>query len=249
MKRELDISTMIYVPNRKVYGFIILMKNYPGVLAEVSKVLYEYNVNILKLFATSNPEVADGIFFCDLTESNVDLDELKSSLESLDEVIEVKIIKPIIPGLVIDNLHFPLLLYKIRCVILIEDILREMVKGMRSEWGSAAEAFLYYLGVRIGRTFYKAHMKNLDFCIAALKSTGIGDFKINIDYEKGMGEVTVKDSIECSIGIKSDKPFSHLIRGVIAGIAMEVIGAEVEVIETRCVAKGDEYCVFQIKKK
>ena len=70
---EYDISRVLYVPNRRIFGLLILMRNVPGVLAKVSDVFFKHNINILKVFATSNPDVADGVFFIDLTESDVSM--------------------------------------------------------------------------------------------------------------------------------------------------------------------------------
>ena len=43
----LDIVRAVYLPGREIYGFIVFMRNVPGVLAKTSKVFWKNGVNIL----------------------------------------------------------------------------------------------------------------------------------------------------------------------------------------------------------
>lgn len=53
-------------------------------------------------------------------------------------------------------------------------------------------------------------------------------------------------AIECEIGRGTRKRFSQLVRGIIAGLMEGVFGSEVEV---KCIAKGDEYCEFLVRRR
>jgi len=252
---EYDISRVLYVPNRRIFGLLILMRNVPGVLAKVSDVFFRYNINILKVFATSNPDVADGVFFVDLTESNVSVDKLIKDLKNIKEVLDVREIEPVSDGLVVDYIHFPLILLDKRCVVLRQGVLEELIKGMRDEWGSAAEAFLYYAGLRIGKSTMRSHryfsedlIKRIRIFEQFFKNSGLGEIDIDIDIDRHEAEVKIKKSIECEIGRGALKPFSQFFRGIIAGVLSEVLG-DVEVEEVECIAKGDKICRFIVRRK
>jgi len=45
------------------------------------------------------------------------------------------------------------------------------------------------------------------------------------------------------------KPVDHIPRGWFAGAACVFFGKDVDAVETKCIAKGDEYCEFIIKPK
>ena len=44
----------------------------------------------------------------------------------------------------------------------------------------------------------------------------------------------------------SKKPIDYYLAGLFAGASHEIIAGKVKCIETKCVAKGDEYCEFVI---
>ena len=60
--------------------------------------------------------------------------------------------------------------------------------------------------------------------------------------------IKIYDSFECE-NVKSDKPVSHFLRGILGGILFTIFRKEVTVYETKCIAKGDPYCEFEVKSK
>jgi len=52
----------------------------------------------------------------------------------------------------------------------------------------------------------------------------------------------------CSVcwGCQSDQPVCHLYVGTVSEAVLWATGVEHEVIETHCLAKGDEYCRFEV---
>ena len=82
---------------------------------------------------------------------------------------------------------------------------------------------------------------------AVLFASGIAeDLSASVNYERAI--VKVWNNIECSLGKKKNvkKPFSHWLRGLLAGFGTRFFGKKVSVIETKCIAKGDPYCEFVI---
>ena len=250
---EYDPSRILYIPNKKLFGYWMFLENIPGVLEKVSKVFASYGVNILKVIITTVERGADALFYCDLTDSSITEDELLKKLKKLREVKEVKLIKPIIKGLLIDDIHFPITISGERYILLRENSFRELVKGMRDELGTAAEAFLYYTGKKIGEEIWRdLDMYTMDIeeklqiFKSMFKNNGLGIIEINITTEAS--NVKVYDSLECKQGIGSKEPYSHLIRGILGGLFKRIYSHEVKVKEVKCIAVGDEYCEFNIIK-
>ncbi|WXG46673.1 MAG: ATPase domain-containing protein [Candidatus Atabeyarchaeum deiterrae] len=51
----------------------------------------------------------------------------------------------------------------------------------------------------------------------------------------------------CSMNERSDKPTGQYLAGALAGATELALGKKVQCIETKCVAKGDDYCEFTCK--
>ena len=62
------------------------------------------------------------------------------------------------------------------------------------------------------------------------------------------GRVIVRDSFEAKEYGKSHTSICHFIRGYLAGALSTILNAEIGLIETKCAAKGDDYCEFQIQR-
>ena len=251
-----DPSRILYLPGRRLYGYWMLLENIPGVLAKVTNVFAKKGVNLVKVLVTSVEEGADSLFYCDFTDVDVKPEKLAEDFRRLKEVRDIKHIEPVIPGLLIDNIHFPIMISKGRYVLCGEDGFRGFVKGVRDEFGSAGEALLYYAGLDVGEGMWKG----MDYYTTVVKdkieifkrlfmNTGYGKMDIDINIIGEEADVIVYDSIECSQGIGSENPYSHYIRGIIAGVFKNIFGGEVDVKEMKCIAVGDEYCEFKVVKR
>lgn len=253
----LDISRMIYSPRRLIYGFLVKNKNIPGVLAKTSAIFAKNKVNIVNcIVSITSPEalVVTELFFCDFTECKIKPEEIKEELEKLKEVINVKLIKPILPGLLIDNVHFPLYVAHNRSVVFRLEILSGLIKGLKTQWGSAADVFLYYAGVQSGDFIWKSHevftedpIQRLEVFELFFKACGFGIMEISFNLPSKKARVKVLDSFECELGKGSKKPYSQFIRGMIAGFLKNFFKSSVDVTEVKCLAKGDEFCLFEVR--
>jgi len=56
------------------------------------------------------------------------------------------------------------------------------------------------------------------------------------------------DSFECEAFRCSDRPASQFIRGHISGLISALLNSNIRVIETKCIAKGDDFCEFIAEK-
>lgn len=244
------------MPGRKLYGYWMILENIPGVLARVSKVFGDIHVNILKVLATSIEVGIDALFYCDFTDTRIDPKDLINELKKVKAVKDIRIIKPIIPGLLIDDVHSIITISRGRYVIDREDCFKGFIRGMRKEFSSAGEVLQYRIGFDMGRglwnglKYYTEDIKDrLKILQLIFMNSGYGKMDIDLDINKKEADVKVYDSIECSQGIGSEKPYSHYIRGMLAAVFEDIFKDKVEVREVKCIALGDEYCEFLVSIK
>ena len=94
--------------------------------------------------------------------------------------------------------------------------------------------------------------KVLDFAITTFSSVGWGRFEIE-KYDKEKMEVIVTNKTnpiaKCYLRDfgKSDKPIDYFFIGLIEGL-LNSLNIKAKCIETKCIACGDEACVFEIRK-
>jgi len=254
--RSYDPSRIVYMPGRRLYGFWMFLKNVPSVLAKVSNTFAKRNINIIKVLATSVENGADALFYCDFTDSDAEPGDLVKEFKKIEEVRDIKIIKPVIPGLVIDNIHYIIMISRGRYIINREECFRGFIKGIREEFGSAGEALQYRIGIDAGKGLWRGienYAKDINNKIEILKlifmNSGYGKMDIKVNLNEKKADIKIYDSIECSQGIGSKEPYSHYIRGMVAGVFEEVFKDDVEVREVKCIAIGDEYCEFKVNIK
>jgi predicted hydrocarbon binding protein len=79
------------------------------------------------------------------------------------------------------------------------------------------------------------------------REIGWGDFEVEeFDQEGRRLVVLVRNSAFAEAYGDADRGVCHLIRGVMAGMAAGIFGADVRSDETHCRAKGDPHCRFVI---
>lgn len=62
-----------------------------GIIYKVSKILYEYNINILDLSQTIMEDQFAGMFNIDLSKANADFSEIKNAFDKLAEETKLEI--------------------------------------------------------------------------------------------------------------------------------------------------------------
>ena len=202
----------------------------------------------------SKEEISDSLLICDFTFSKTTPKEILEQIREVEDVIKATMIEPVMPGFVIDYVHFPILLAGKRCLIIRQELMQEIMDRIREEWGSAGDVFLYHVGKRAGSLLWKTHAhfsekieESISILEAIIKSMGLGEFKFKMNANGSLFKVIVKYSFECENHRQETKDGrSQFIRGLIAGIIEESLGKSVEVRETKCIAKGDPYCEFVV---
>lgn len=262
MKYPFNIGRFLIRPGRRLYGFLIKAKIRPDVLSKLSAIPAEHKVVIpyLAYSADESGETATALAFLDFTNSDASPEELVRKVKQYDFVEEVIIIKPKINGFIADTVSKMLAVSGDRAVIFREPGYKGLVAGIR-KFGPGIEAFLYYLGVEAGLEFGKKHREAGEklgiikpeeiyriISESLFNCVGYGLMKtVKIKAKPPYAVIRVHNCFECELGIGAEKPFSHLVRGMIAGVLTELLGVKMIAIETKCIAKGDPYCEFEVK--
>lgn len=218
---------------RRLGGFLVVARDERGMTRQILSIIAKHKARLryLNLFFREDEEATkNSLVFLDVTDCDVPLE-----------------------GLLIDQR---------RAIIMRYPLYKGLICGVRERFGSAVEAFLYYNGFEMGVNSAKQHMEMAE-------KIGLTDpieiFKgirtpIVISVGHGLQEIEkltanppyalirIYNSFECECaGKKSDKPFSHLIRGIIASNLTTLFGVNMKVEEVKCIAKGDPYCAFEAK--
>jgi len=260
--KPLDVGrVMIFGENQKIYGLAIEAKVEKGNLKKLAEVAESLDITIryiqFSMSGIRKPTV-NAIAFLDFSKSRATPEEaLEIILNSYDFVKNAKIIKPHGEGIIFDNHFFPLIAANERAVIFRKSVYEALFNGVREKFGSAGEAMLYYQGFSIGFEIYDTYreiaksddVENLVEVAKAINMTlgwGIID-RVDIDMGRKSAKLRVYQNFECELGIGKGKPYSQFYRGAVAGIFTRFFGKDVKVKETKCIAKGDEYCEFMVR--
>lgn len=261
--RPLEISRYLIDFSRRFFGVLIEAENKPGVLASLSNILAKHGVNILFCLVTAKPSSRYGtvMFLADVTYSDVNIEDLVSELKQQSSVSNVQVINEVLPGFIMDVIHFPLTIGFDRAIILTKPLYRSLIEGFRHKFGESVNAILWHQGYVVGLGFFRKLMNLL----RDVKLTRENIIKIFLLYMKTLGMfdgilkkiepsssriiIQVHNSFECELGKEKGvgRPYSHFIRGIFSGFFSQLLNSHVEVIETKCIAKGDPYCEFLIR--
>jgi len=228
----------------------------PGAIANVANILFSKGINILHGFHYAYPDQNEAMwsFFADLKHSNEKIENLIKEIESLDITLEVKFSKPIIDGLIVDSLHFPVMVLDERSVVMKVKTISESFNRLYEKFSSGACFILYEMGKAAGENKVKTMNEkyNLDkltllkviLAEKAAKGWGIPEIE-KFDEEKFEAVIAVQELFECLLFQGRNKEGkSHFFRGYLAGVLSQLFNKSVSVTETECIAKGDRNCKF-----
>lgn len=169
----------------------------------------------------------------------------------------VHISAPTSSGFVYDNFFFPLKMGNERVIIFRKPLYEALFSGIRKEFGSAGEVFLYYMGLESGSRLSENYKKisgstnpktMIDMACAFGFNMGWGVFKLReLNLRKKTIKMHVYDNFECSCGKGEGKPYSHFLRGIAAGLFLHFFKIAGTVEETKCIAQGDAFCELLVR--
>jgi predicted hydrocarbon binding protein len=164
----------------------------------------------------------------------------------------------IIDQLVYDSASGRLTYKDIRYVIIRPETIVGFQKTIEQHSRKDARDALFQGGYQGGYLSAKRfkEMQNLSdrqtirFMMAMGAEIGWGQFElIEHDFKKLKLNVRVENSAFAEAYGDATEGVCHLINGVLSGLATVLFGRNCMGAETKCLAKGDKYCVFHISEK
>ncbi|MGQ9507456.1 MAG: hypothetical protein ACUVTB_06340 [Candidatus Bathycorpusculaceae bacterium] len=168
-------------------------------------------------------ETAKAIVFIDFSLSKLSPEEAEKILKNQKFVKSVMSLTPVANRFVGDSYHFPLTIMDERALIFRKEIYEGIFKGVRSQFGTAGEAFLYYIGFEIGKRTYLSYSKlsgteDFETLIATAKAVNLTlgwsilkEAKIN--QKTKTATITLLENFECDLSRGHGKAYSQFYRG------------------------------------
>jgi predicted hydrocarbon binding protein len=77
---------------------------------------------------------------------------------------------------------------------------------------------------------------------------GWGKIRADVNFAEKKASVTIVNSAVAR-QVNAKEPVCHFVRGFIAGVCDVMFHGSTECVEKKCIAIGDAYCEFQVKRK
>jgi len=241
-----------------LYQICVVLKDVPGALAKVAKILGDANINIKSsssFFVDKYPDAGVWSAFVDVSKATKSLREIEEELRELDVVLEVVFKEP--KPAPFETIHFPALHGNTRAIIMPRGMFWALLSALEKIFKhSGLMAVLYSAGKRLGQhaakrisELYQLRGKALLEALAqAGQATGWAITEVKeIDFEGCKATIIVKEGFEAIAWREKPHAACHLTRGYLAGYLSTVFNKSVEASETKCLARGDKYCEFVIK--
>lgn len=259
-----EVGRFAYIPGSRPYIFYLVMgagaPHVPGILEKIVRVFRDKGVPILQLKISAPTGGRGGVIVIADLKGREDLAEsLSKELSGVELVEKVYVIAPIINGISVDTLSFPLTLMGQRAVILRQPLYEGFIKGVWKQFGSAGAILLYLAGFEAGRLAYRDHARltedpsaQLALAQALFQMLGYGVLElVKVDDERREAVARVHDSFECELFRGAGEVRGGFVRGLIAGwlAGRWGVSEEREILarEVKCIAKGDPYCEYHVR--
>jgi len=255
---SLNLARYMILPGKKVYCIVIRGPFKQTAPKELIKLTENEKIIILSgVFALdeSDPQIANILAFIDFTNSQVKPEELAKRFQQFG--LDIKMYPQNSFGFVWDNFFFPLKVGNTRVILFRKPFYEALFSGIRKEFGSAGEVFLYYMGLESGSRVFEDYKDNIgsidpkvmiETACAFSFNMGWGIFKLlELNIKKKIIKIRIYDNFECAAGKGAGKPYSHFLRGVAAGLFMHFFKMPGAIEETKCIAQGDSFCEFIAK--
>jgi len=132
------------------------------------------------------------------------------------------------------------------------EMFHEMKRALYATFASGAVVIMASMAKACGRTFctkVKGDAKGLEEALSRfselMSERNWGEFSFaNVDFKSGAGKFTVENSFETREQ-KADKLGCYFLASFTAGFLSELFAIDVNVVEKKCVGRGDENCEFE----
>lgn len=246
-------------PDAKLIEISVKMRRMPGVFIKVVRTLYERRVGLFSGFHTVSREDDTALIgaFIDISKSDAQAKDIATDLESIEGVLEVNVSDEKFNELMIDSLHFPLLVSGERSFTFRVETFGRIVESLYEKFGTGAAVVLYQMGVSAGEdkamsVLNKHSMNKLEALKLILaERTAKGWCMAEVaEFNSDGATLIVRELFEClPFKGKKGEAFSQFFRGYLAGVFKHVLNESVSVVEAECIAKGDPACKFIVQAR
>ncbi|MEM3882434.1 MAG: V4R domain-containing protein [Candidatus Methanomethyliaceae archaeon] len=261
MHYAFDIGRFIVRPGRALIGLFGRMKLDFSALPILTSFLRDHKILVSQVLSSPIEGCADELMvlvFLDLTDADIHIDELLDEVNKTGYFKVLEIINPITEGFIVDTVSAPIVAGKSRVIMLRDLGYRQLLTEIRKLFGTGGEALLYHVGFNMGLGFAKLHKDLADkvgikdpakiyqqISCMMFQWAGFGR-KEALEISSKHAIIHVYDSFECENGRPSIRPYSQLVRGLVAGTLAELFNRSFNVTEDLCIAKGDPFCRFRV---
>jgi len=255
-KAPKDLPVVIFSKGRFLAEVWVKSSARPSLLGEITTTIGRHNILIKNIMAYTAGNVGNAFILIDCTNMTCRAEDLIRDLRSIDGVTDVAFFAPSHYGYVYEVFGFPLTTSnKEEVMIMRTKSFTRMLDGIRAYFGSAGDAFLWYLAREGGANTAEWFIEELEglgvvdrikFHLDTLFSVGWGRFELaKFDEESRVIEIVVKDCLEVlhSKGAYSE-PRCIFIRGYLTGALSKYLNRDIRLEEVKCEGKGDPYCLF-----
>jgi predicted hydrocarbon binding protein len=259
-----DIGRFLLRPGRALFGLFGRMKLDVSCLLVLFSLLKDHNVMVDQILSSPVEGCEDELTvlaFLDLTDANIDMEKLLEEIGKTRIFKVLEVIKPVNDGFIVDTLSSSIVAGKNRVIIFRDLGYRQLLTEIRKLFGTAGEALLYHVGFNMGLGFAKLHRDVADkigikdpamiyqqVSCMMFQWAGFGREEV-LELSPKQAIIHVHGSFECENGRPSVRPYSQLIRGLIAGTLAELFNTAFNVTEDLCIAKGDPFCRFKVMSR
>jgi hypothetical protein len=243
----------------KLYQFVVLLDNSAGALAKAASVLERNNLATLSGFhyADLKNNWEEWSFFVDFSKTSVTPEQLSAELSSDTVVKKVQFRQSEFPDLAMDDAHFPIIIGEdARAAVFKATTMRIAIQKLWDVFGTGAATILWEIGRAAGELEAQEMKEKLrlnqieavKYILEEKRANGwfVGELA-DIKTSPTRLVLTVENSFECEHkGSKQGEPRSFFLKGYLGSYISSVFEKQLKIKETRCKAKGDNFCEFQI---
>jgi len=247
------------VKNGKPYQFVVLLENKPGALATATAILARNNINALSGFHCVDPKNnwEEWSFFADFSMAAITPEQACTELSKDSAVKKVECRPSEFQDLAVDGVHFPIIAGDGDRTLFLEGAtISVAIEKLWNVFGPGAGTILWEMGRAAGDFKARKVRERLKLNqIDAIKYL-LADNRANGLYMGQIEElatspvrliIRAEHSIECEHkGSKRREPIGFFLKGYLDGYISLIFEKELKIKESRCRAKGDSFCEFQI---
>ncbi len=259
-----EIGRIVSIKGTEPYFFNIILKPETllesGPLAQILDIFYMHRIPILQIKSapSRDGEPVKVVITADMKGKEQKLAQIVSEVAKIDGVTSVEYEPPLFNGVAIDMWSYPPTFQGQRVLIIRRAISEEMLREGWRRIGPDFAALLYYAYFHGALNLYREYFKkiprkedqvNLVKELFRLLGYGIAEVLKVTETE---ARVRIYDSFECRALKNAGEARGGIIRGMIAGWAAGYWNAEygeITIREVKCIAKGDPYCEYIIKRR